>query len=157
MYYYYLLLLLNCHCVFTSGLEPGTNYKINIYTLKGNGRSAPLTLTATTGNHSSLRYSVNNFTLLSLILRNKSVVYKYFVYLSQTGGHPTHQHPLHLPEPNQHFFHLGAVTQPGGHRLLRHLWAGRRFASGTDPPTPCRPKLRHHQRLVCSMSLTVRR
>ncbi|XP_075965743.1 fibronectin-like [Anarhichas minor] len=31
-----------------TGLEPGTNYKINIYTLKGNARSAPLTLTATT-------------------------------------------------------------------------------------------------------------
>uniref|UniRef100_A0A3Q3N6I3 Fibronectin n=1 Tax=Labrus bergylta TaxID=56723 RepID=A0A3Q3N6I3_9LABR len=31
-----------------TGLEPGTNYKITIYTLKGNGRSAPFTLTATT-------------------------------------------------------------------------------------------------------------
>lgn len=31
-----------------TGLEPGTNYKINIYTLKGNGRSAPFTLTAST-------------------------------------------------------------------------------------------------------------
>lgn len=36
---------------FTAGLEPGTNYKINIYTLKGNGRSAPFTLTASTGLH----------------------------------------------------------------------------------------------------------
>lgn len=35
----------------TAGLEPGTNYKINIYTLKGNGRSAPFTLTASTGQH----------------------------------------------------------------------------------------------------------
>ncbi|XP_061774477.1 fibronectin 1a [Nerophis ophidion] len=31
-----------------SGLEPGTNYKINIYKLKGNGRSVPFTLSAST-------------------------------------------------------------------------------------------------------------
>lgn len=54
---------LSCHCVFASGLEPGTNYKINIYTLKGNGRSAPLTLTATTGNHSALSYCLSVISL----------------------------------------------------------------------------------------------
>lgn len=41
--------------LFTAGLEPGTNYKINIYTLKGNGRSAPFTLTASTGQHQFIK------------------------------------------------------------------------------------------------------
>lgn len=38
------------------GLEPGTTYKVNLYTLKGNGRSIPFTLTATTGNQSPVMY-----------------------------------------------------------------------------------------------------
>lgn len=40
---------------------------------------------------------------------------------SQTFGHPTHKHPLHLPEPRQHLFHLGTFTQPRRYWVLCHL------------------------------------
>lgn len=73
--------LLCCHCVFTTGLEPGTNYKINIYTLKGNGRSAPFTLTASTGNPSSLSqcnflkkhcfFKFNRMSIITLTMNNE--------------------------------------------------------------------------------------
>lgn len=37
------------------GLQPGTSYKINLYTLNGNARSEPFTIAATTGNPSVLK------------------------------------------------------------------------------------------------------
>lgn len=75
----------NARCLANSvvhtGLESGTGYKINIYTLKGNGRSAPFTLTATTGEHLSACYSsvmcFMHYTVLLHIIN-----YCYFTYSS---------------------------------------------------------------------------
>lgn len=40
---------------------------------------------------------------------------------SQAFSHPTHQYPLHLPEPQQHLLHLGTVTQSRCYWVLCHL------------------------------------
>lgn len=49
------------NCLSFAGLEPGTNYKINIYTLNGNARSEPFTLTATTGTFQITNVNVKSF------------------------------------------------------------------------------------------------
>ncbi|KAM8856780.1 fibronectin-like isoform 1-T1 [Spinachia spinachia] len=78
-----------------TGLEPGTSYKINIYTLKGNGRSAPLTLTATTAKPvvtppTNIRFTSlnpNNISFTWEPSRSPGVT-GYYVTYEEAGGLP---------------------------------------------------------------------
>uniref|UniRef100_A0A8C4NN95 Fibronectin n=1 Tax=Dicentrarchus labrax TaxID=13489 RepID=A0A8C4NN95_DICLA len=78
-----------------TGLEPGTNYKINIYTLKGNGRSAPLTLTATTAKPvvippTNIRFTSLNPSSISFTWEpsHSPGVTGYYVTYEEAGGLP---------------------------------------------------------------------
>ncbi|XP_062259140.1 fibronectin 1a [Platichthys flesus] len=78
-----------------TGLEPGTTYKINIYTLKGNGRSAPLTLTATTAKPlvippTNIRFTFLNPSSISFTWEpSRSLgVTGYYVTYEAAGGLP---------------------------------------------------------------------
>uniref|UniRef100_A0A8C4H393 Fibronectin n=1 Tax=Dicentrarchus labrax TaxID=13489 RepID=A0A8C4H393_DICLA len=75
-----------------TGLEPGTNYKINIYTLKGNGRSAPLTLTATTVviPPTNIRFTSLNPSSISFTWEpsHSPGVTGYYVTYEEAGGLP---------------------------------------------------------------------
>ncbi|XP_035532161.1 fibronectin 1a [Morone saxatilis] len=78
-----------------TGLEPGTNYKINIYTLKGNGRSPPLTLTATTAKPvvippTNIRFTSLNPSSISFTWEpsHSPGVTGYYVTYEEAGGLP---------------------------------------------------------------------
>uniref|UniRef100_A0A4W6G6I2 Fibronectin n=1 Tax=Lates calcarifer TaxID=8187 RepID=A0A4W6G6I2_LATCA len=74
-----------------TGLEPGTTYKINMYTLKGNGRSAPLTLTATTViPPTNIRFTSLNPDSISFTWEpsRSSGVTGYYVTYEEAGGLP---------------------------------------------------------------------
>uniref|UniRef100_A0A3P8WU12 Fibronectin n=1 Tax=Cynoglossus semilaevis TaxID=244447 RepID=A0A3P8WU12_CYNSE len=75
-----------------TGLEPGTTYKINMYTLKGSGRSPPLTLTASTvvSPPTNIRFTSLNPTSISFTWepsRSPSVT-GYYVTYEEAGGLP---------------------------------------------------------------------
>ncbi|XP_030284459.1 fibronectin 1a [Sparus aurata] len=78
-----------------TGLEPGTTYKINIYTLKGNGRSPPLTLTATTAKPvvippTNIRFTSLNPSSISFTWESSRSpgVTGYYVTYEEAGGLP---------------------------------------------------------------------
>ncbi|KAM7407731.1 hypothetical protein PAMA_003464 [Pampus argenteus] len=78
-----------------TGLEPGTNYKINIYTLKGNGRSAPLTLTASTAKPvvmppTNIRFTSLNPSSISFSWEpsHSPGITGYYVTYEEAGGLP---------------------------------------------------------------------
>uniref|UniRef100_A0AAQ6A143 Fibronectin n=1 Tax=Amphiprion ocellaris TaxID=80972 RepID=A0AAQ6A143_AMPOC len=78
-----------------TGLEPGTSYKINVYTLKGNGRSVPLTLTATTAQPlvlppTNIRFTSLNPNSISFMWEpsRSPRVTGYYVTYEEAGGLP---------------------------------------------------------------------
>uniref|UniRef100_A0A3Q3VVW6 Fibronectin n=1 Tax=Mola mola TaxID=94237 RepID=A0A3Q3VVW6_MOLML len=68
-----------------TGLEPGTNYKINIYTLKGNGRTKPLVIPPTNIRFTSL--NTNSISFSWEPSRSPGVT-GYYVTYEQAGGLP---------------------------------------------------------------------
>ncbi|XP_059198926.1 fibronectin-like [Centropristis striata] len=106
-----------------TGLEPGTNYKINIYTLKGNGRSAPLTITATTAKPvvippTNIRFTSLNPNSISFTWEpsRSPGVTGYYVTYEEAGGLPRELIPR--PHAGQSYAIVNGL-KPGTEYVIR--------------------------------------
>ncbi|XP_056245146.1 fibronectin 1a [Seriola aureovittata] len=106
-----------------TGLEPGTNYKINIYTLKGNGRSAPLTMTATTAKPvvippTNIRFTSLNPTSISFTWEpsRSPGVTGYYVTYEEAGGLPREVIPR--PQAGQSYALISGL-KPGTEYVIK--------------------------------------
>ncbi|AWP12863.1 putative fibronectin-like [Scophthalmus maximus] len=106
-----------------TGLEPGTSYKINIYTLKGNGRSAPLTLTATTAKPvvippTSIRFTSLNPGSISFTWEpsRSPGVTGYYVTCEEAGGLP--REVLPRPHASQSYANVNGL-KPGTEYVIK--------------------------------------
>ncbi|XP_034741188.1 fibronectin-like isoform X2 [Etheostoma cragini] len=106
-----------------TGLEPGTNYKINIYTLKGNGRSAPLTLTATTAKPvvmppTNIRFTSLNPNSISFTWEpsRSPGVTGYYVTYEEAGGLPREVTPR--PHAGQSYTIINGL-KPGTEYVIK--------------------------------------
>ncbi|XP_028289596.1 fibronectin 1a [Parambassis ranga] len=106
-----------------TGLEPGTTYKINIYTLKGNGRSIPLTLTATTAQPpvlppTNIRFTSLNANSISFMWESSHSpkVTGYYVTYEEAGGLPREVIPR--PSANQVYATVDGL-KPGTEYVIK--------------------------------------
>ncbi|KAK5890687.1 hypothetical protein CesoFtcFv8_014181 [Champsocephalus esox] len=106
-----------------TGLEPGTKYKINIYTLKGSGRSTPLTLTATTAKPvvippTSIRFTSLNPTSISFSWQpsRSPGVTGYYVTYEEAGGLPREVTPR--PHAGQSYAIINGL-KPGTEYVIK--------------------------------------
>ncbi|KAM7380780.1 hypothetical protein PAMP_004053 [Pampus punctatissimus] len=106
-----------------TGLEPGTNYKINIYTLKGNGRSAPLTLTASTAKPvvipaTNIRFTSLNPNSISFSWEpsHSPGITGYYVTYEEAGGLPREVTPR--PHAGQSYAIINGL-KPGTEYVIK--------------------------------------
>uniref|UniRef100_A0A668AUF8 Fibronectin n=1 Tax=Myripristis murdjan TaxID=586833 RepID=A0A668AUF8_9TELE len=103
-----------------SGLQPGTTYKISIYTLNGNGRSAPFTLTATTVviPPTNIRFTSLTPTSISFTWEpsHSPGVTGYYVTYEEAGGLPRELTPR--PHAGQSFAIVSGL-KPGTEYVIK--------------------------------------
>ncbi|XP_034042510.1 fibronectin 1a isoform X2 [Thalassophryne amazonica] len=106
-----------------TGLEPGTHYKINVYTLKGTLRSTPFTLTATTAKPvvipaSNIRFTSLNPNSISFTWEPSPSpgVTGYYVTYEEAGGLPREVIPR--PHPSQRYASISGLN-PGTEYVIK--------------------------------------
>ncbi|XP_056321204.1 fibronectin 1a [Danio aesculapii] len=105
-----------------AGLEPGTNYKINIYTLNGNSRSEPFTLTATTAKPVISPPTNLHFTSLACTSiaftweAPRSTITGYYVTYEEAGGIPKELTPR--PQAARTFASISGL-KPGTEYIIK--------------------------------------
>uniref|UniRef100_A0A3B3UWR6 Fibronectin n=1 Tax=Poecilia latipinna TaxID=48699 RepID=A0A3B3UWR6_9TELE len=102
-----------------TGLEPGTTYKVNLYTLKGNGRSIPFTLTATTViPPTNIRFTTLNPTSISFMWEPSPSprITGYYVTYEEAGGLPSELTPR--PHADRRFATIDGL-KPGTEYVIK--------------------------------------
>uniref|UniRef100_A0A8C2I9K2 Fibronectin n=1 Tax=Cyprinus carpio TaxID=7962 RepID=A0A8C2I9K2_CYPCA len=102
-----------------TGLEPGTNYKINIYTLNGSSRSEPFTLTATTviSPPTNLHFTSLTPTSISFIWEPpRSTITGYYVTYGEAGDIPKELIPR--PQAGRTFASISGL-KPGTEYVIK--------------------------------------
>uniref|UniRef100_A0A3B4UAS1 Fibronectin n=1 Tax=Seriola dumerili TaxID=41447 RepID=A0A3B4UAS1_SERDU len=96
-----------------TGLEPGTNYKINIYTLKGNGRTKPVVIPPT-----NIRFTSLNPTSISFTWEpsRSPGVTGYYVTYEEAGGLPREVIPR--PQAGQSYALISGL-KPGTEYVIK--------------------------------------